>query len=113
MAEKWSASYRLVAGAGAEDIISIATVPPGKVLTIKLVHVAFPIDTLGMLDIALYYGNMKVYPNEGHMSGDNMTWVDEVDLKYFSQDPVRLYYKNRDEAAEKKAYIKLEGQCSG
>jgi len=112
MAEKWSISYHLVASPGAEDIISIATVPPGKVLKIKLVHVSFPIDTLGELDVALYYGNTKVYPNEGYMSGDNMTWVDEVKICYYSQDPIRLYYKNRNTAASKEAYVKLEGEIS-
>jgi len=103
-------SYHLVAGAGAEGFIDIITTPKGKVLDLKLIHVGFPLNTAGKLQVAIYYGGMKVYPDEGYMSGDNMTFVDEVELRYFSQEPVRLYYKNLDTEASKEAYVKLEGE---
>jgi len=51
-----------------------------------------------------------VYPAEGFMTGDNTTFVDEIDVRYHSQDPIRIYYRNRDTAAEKKCYLKVEGE---
>jgi len=110
MAEKWSVSYHLVAGAGAEDIISIATVPPGKVLTIKRVEVFFPTGDNDELHVALYYGNMKVFPDEGDLVGDNIKYDKAVELKYYSQDPIRLYYKNDNTTYERIADIVVEGE---
>jgi len=110
MGKKVSFPYAVVASPGAEDFVTIATVPPGKIFHAKLFHINFPIDTGGLLDIALYYGNLKVYPAEGFMTGDNTTFVDEIDVRYHSQDPIRIYYRNRDTAAEKKCYLKVEGE---
>jgi len=110
MAEKWSVSYHLVAGAGAEDFVTIATVPPGKVLTIKHVEVFFPTGNNDELHVAFYYGNMKVYPDKGDLVGDNIKYDKPVCLKYYSQDSIRLYYKNDNTTYERVADIVLEGE---
>jgi len=110
MSEKASFPYALTASPGAEGFVTIATVPAGKIFHAKLIHMNFPIDTGGLLDVALYYGNLKVYPTEGFMTGDNTTFVDEIDVRFFSQDPIRIYYRNRDTAAEKRCYLKVEGE---
>jgi len=112
MGKKVSYAYKLTADPGAKGFVNIVKVPPGHTLLVKLVHIAFPVDTLGELDIALYYGDLKVYPDEGYITGDNMTWVDEVHLHYFSQDPIKLYYRNRNTEVSKEAYVKLEGELS-
>jgi len=110
MGEKASFPYALTASPGAEGFISIATVPAGRIFHAKLFHINFPIDTGGLLDIALYYGDLKVYPEQGYLTGDNTTFVDEIDVRYFSQDEIRIYYRNRDTAAEKRCYLKVEGE---
>jgi len=109
MEKKVSIPYHLTAGPGAEGFETIYTVLGGKRLKVTLVHIAFPIDTTGKLGVALYYGLRKVYPKDGLIRGDNMTWVDEVKLEWGSGDPVKLYYKNDDTATSKEAYVKLEG----
>jgi len=110
MAEKWSVSYHLVASPGAKDIISIATVPAGKVLTINHIEVFFPTGVSDELHVAFYYGNTKVFPSEGDLVGDNIKYDKPVCLKYYSQDSIKLYYKNDNTTYERIADIVLEGE---
>jgi len=110
MGEKASFPYALTASAGAEGFVTIATVPAAKTFHAKLFHINFPPDTAGLLDVALYYGDLRVYPEQGFLTGDNTTFVDEIDVRYFSQDEIRIYYRNRDTAAEKRCYLKVEGE---
>jgi len=110
MGEKASFPYALTASAGAEGFVTIATIPAGRTFRAKRIHVHFPVDAAGMLDVALYYGDLKVHPTEGLLTGDDTRFTDEVDVRYYSLDPIRIYYRNRDTATEKTCYLKLEGE---
>jgi len=112
MGEKWSASYHLVASAGAEGFVTIATVPDGKVLNLTLVKIAYPVGTYGELKNALYYGNMQVVPDEGMANGDNLIWRKVCSVRFFSGDPLRFYYKNENATETRECYVELEGELS-
>jgi len=110
MAEKWSVSYHLVAGAGAEGFVDIATVPAGKILKVNRLEVFFPTGDNDELHVAFYYGNMKVFPDEGDLVGDNIKYDKRVSLRYYSQDPIRIWYKNDNVTYSRVADIVVEGE---
>jgi len=110
MGKKVSIPYRLTASPGASGFINIYTVPAGMILTIKKIIVHFPSGTLGQLHLRLYYGHMKVYPQNDYISGDDVKFEDEVDITYWSADPVRLWYENVNTAEARYADIKLEAE---
>jgi len=107
--KKVSIPYRLVAGPGATGYVDIYTVPPGKILHAKRVVVHFPSGVAGELRVALYYGNMRVYPDKPYVSGDDVTFDDKIDVTFWSQDSVRLWYENTNAAEPRSCHIKLEG----
>jgi len=94
---------------GKEGFQAIYTVEPGKILTTKLVQIAFPAGTYGELYIALYYGNMKVFPETEYVSGDNVLFRKNARLKYWSQDPVLVWYKNVNTTETRDCFIDIEG----
>jgi len=107
--EKVSIPYRLVVGAGLKGEAIIYTAPAGAILHIKKVRVHFPAGVAGELHIALRYGNLKVWPATDYANGDDVTIEDEVDLRYFSGDPIRLWYENISTTEPRSVDIKLEG----
>jgi len=109
VSEKVTISYHLVAGPGAEGEVSIYSVPPGQVLSLRAAQVAFPAGTYGELHIRLLYGNLKVWPATDHVSGDNVLVRKEVDVKYFSGDRVLIWYRNTNATETRDAFISLEG----
>jgi len=112
MGEKWSASYHLVAAPAAEGFVDIAVVPGGKALRVTRLEVFFPTGTADELHIAFYYGEMKVFPEVGDLVGDAIKYDKPVDLRYYSQDPIRVWYKNDNVTAERVADIVVEGEVS-
>jgi len=110
MGKKWSASYHLVAAPAAEGFVDIATVPSGKILKVNRVEVFFPAGVHDELHVCFLYGNMKVFPNEGDLVGDNIKYDKPVDLRYYSQDPIRVWYKNDNTTYERVANIVVEGE---
>jgi len=110
MGEKWSASYHLVASPGAEDFVSIATVPAGRILRLKRIQVFFPTGNADELHVAFYYGDLQVFPDEGDLVGDDVKYDKQVDVRYFSQDPIRVWYKNDNTTYERIADIVVEGE---
>jgi len=110
MGEKWSASYHLVASPGAEGFVSIATVPSGKSLRVTRLEVFFPTGVSDELHVAFFYGDMKVFPEEGDLVGDAIKYDKPVDLRYHSQDPIRVWYKNDNATYERIADIVVEGE---
>jgi len=109
MNEKVHYSYHLEAAAAAEGFVSIVSVPPGQVLTIHKVEIVFPAGTEDELHIALYYGNQKVLPVEGTFRGDSVRYEKSVELKYYSEESVLLYYKNENTTYARIADIVIEG----
>jgi len=81
-------------------------------LTITLAKIAYPVGTYGELKNAIYYGNMKVLPDEGLVNGDNFVWRKAVELRYYSEDPIKLYYKNENTTEKRECYVELEGELS-
>jgi len=106
---KVSIPYRLVAGPGTTGYVDIYTVPPGKILHTKRVVVHFPSGVAGELRVALYYGNLRVYPDRPYVSGDDVTFDDKIDVTFWSQDSVRLWYENVSPTDARAADIKVEG----
>jgi len=94
---------------GATGFENIYTVKPGKTLTVKVVQVAFPAGTYGELQIAIYYGNLKVWPETDHVSGDNVLFRKEARIKYYSGDPVRVWYNNTNATETRDCFMDLEG----
>jgi len=107
--KRFSASYHLVASPGAEGFATVAEVPAGKVLRLQKFEVQFPTGTSDELEVALYYGNIKVYPNEGVLVGDNVRYEKDVEATYFSGDPIKVRYKNLNATYERVCDIVVEG----
>jgi len=112
MGEKWSASYHLVAAPAAEGFIDIAVVPSGKILKVNRIEVFFPTGTADELHIAFYYGEMKVFPDEGDLVGDAIKYDKQVDLYYYSGDPIRVWFRNDNVTTERVADIVVEGEVN-
>jgi len=109
MGKKVSIPYRLVVGPGLKGETTIYTVPAGAILYITKVIVHFPAGVAGELYIALKYGNLKVYPATDYVNGDDVTLEDDVELYYYSGDPIRLWYENVNTTEPRSCDIKLEG----
>jgi len=105
----YSLAYRLTAGPGEEGIRVIGSAPPGAVFHVRRVEVQFPRDTLSELEVALLYGELQVFPNEGVLTGDDVKYEKPVRLTCYSQDPIRLRFRNLNAAASKTCEIILEG----
>jgi len=104
-----SIPYRLVAAPGEEGYRTIYTVQHGMTLRVRKVHVHFPIASAGELRVALYYGNLKVYPETDWICGSDVDFDDCVDLTWYSGDRVRLWFENTNAAEERSCDLKLEG----
>jgi len=109
MGKKVSYSYKLEADPGAEGFVTIHTVEAGCILHLKKVEIAFPTGTEDELEISFYYGNMKVLPKQGVFTGDAVKYEKQVDLRYFSGDPVKVYYKNLNATLSRVCDIVIEG----
>jgi len=107
--EKASLTYRLAASPGDSGFATIYTVDPGRILKIHKVIIHFPSGTAGELRLALYYGNLKVYPKTPYVNGDDVKLEDYVDLTWFSGDDVKLWYENTNVTTARYADVKLEG----
>jgi len=107
--EKVTIHKHLSISPGATGFELIYTVDPGKILTVKIVQVAFPAGTYGELHIAIYYGNLKVWPKTDYVSGDNVLFRKGVSIKYYSGDPIRVWYKNTNTTETRDCFIDVEG----
>lgn len=108
MGEPVSIPYFLTQDTVTSGFVDIYTVPDGKTLHVNKIHVQFPAGTNAELEVALYYGDMKVSPATDNFAGDDARYEDKIDVKYFSGDLVKIWY-NCTKAAAKIANIKLEG----
>lgn len=106
--EPVSIPYFLEKSAIETGFIDIYTVEAGKTLRVTKIRVQFPSGTGGELEVALYYGDLKVAPETASYKGDDARFEDDIDVAYFSGDPVRLWY-NCTIANARKANIKLDG----
>jgi len=39
-------------------------------------------------------------------------WRKAVELRYYSEDPIKLYYKNENTTEKRECYVELEGELS-
>jgi len=108
--EKYSVSYHLVAAPGAEGFATIHIVQGGRIFHIKRIEVFFPTGVSDELEISFWYGNLQVFPNEGVLVGDNIKYDKQVDLRYYSGDPVKVRYRNLNTDFERVCDIVLEGE---
>jgi len=97
-------------GPGETGLEAIYTVQPGKVLTVESVQIAFPAGVYGELHIALYYGNLKVWPETDYVSGDNVLFKKEVRLRYWSGDRILVWYRNVNTTQVRDCFVDLEGR---
>ena len=109
MPKKVSVPYHVTAAGGATDTVSIFRVPSARKLKVNKVTVAFPTGTYGELEVALYFGIRRVFPQGRNITGDNMSFGKDVDLTWFTGDNVLLYYKNNNATQTREAYVDLEG----
>jgi len=110
MGKKVSYSYKIEADPGAKGFKTIHTVEAGCILHLKKVEIAFPTGTADELEISFYYGNMKVLPKQGVFTGDAVKYEKQVDLRYFSGDPVRVYYRNLNATYSRVCDIVISGE---
>jgi len=108
--KKYSVSYHLVASPGASGFVTIHRVQPGMIFKIMRIEVFFPTGVSDELEISFWYGNRKVFPDEGVLVGDNIKYDKEVDLCYYSGDLVKVYYRNLNTTYERICDIVLEGE---
>jgi len=107
--EKYSVSYHLEADPGAKGFKTIHKVQAGKIFHIKRIEVFFPTGTEDELEISFWYGNLQVFPNEGVLKGDSIKYDKQVDLWYYSGDPVKVYYNNLNTTYKRVCDIVIEG----
>jgi len=106
--ERFAKSIKITASAGESGLKDFYVVEAGRVLTLKTLRLAFQSGTAGKMDIAIYRGVHKVHPTEGYLVGDAEPFEDELDILFFSEETIRIYYNNRD-TVERFAIVKLEG----
>jgi len=102
--------YHLTAGPGAVGEVGIYTVPPGKVLTLHMTQVKFPSGTAGELEVSLLYGNMRVWPEDRPVTGDDVIYEKCITGEYRSGEEVVLAYKNLNVTTSREAYVQVEGE---
>ncbi len=109
MARKISICYKVTASAGAEDKTSIYTVEAGKRFKLESCYVSFPAGTYYELELAFYYGDKKIAPEENNYVGDNQNYEDVLDFTIESGESLLLYYKNNNTTNTKEAFIIVRG----
>ena len=109
MARKITIPYSLTVSPGAEGDVILYTVPSGYKLKIEKIVTLFPAGTYGELEISLYRGNERVYPEERPLVGDNVLLEDDVELEYPAGSKVKLHYKNTNSTETRVAYIYIKG----
>jgi len=107
---KISASLHLVASPGQEGEVELYKVPSASTLRSLSLNIHFPVGTLGDLELALRHGLFQLMPARGRYTGDGTVIVDNSDGKWWSDESVRLYFKNTNTAENREAYILLEAE---
>jgi len=107
---KVSASYHLVASPGQEGYVDLYEVPRARILHNVAFTVHFPIGALGDLEVALFHGIMQVLPDSGKYTGDGSTFQDRTDGRWWSNEKVKLYFKNTNTTENRECYVLFEGE---
>ena len=95
---------------GYEGDIILFTVPPGSKLTNVKLILYFVRDTNFMLEVYVKYGNMKILPEQGVYSGENMRVEINIPVTYQAQENVVIHVKNKDTTNAKKLACHLKGE---
>jgi len=104
-------SLHLVVDPGTEGYATVATVPEGQSLTVKRITVLFPAGVYGELEIELTKGTMKVFPEAGTITGDNVLLQFDVnDVVYGSSENVAIRYRNTNSIEVREAFIYISGE---
>jgi len=104
--------YHLSASPTTEAKVSIYKIPPAKRFILTKIEVAFPVGTYGELEIALYRGHMRLWPEERNVTGDDVHYVKELRWEFDSGSEILLYYKNVNTTQVRDAFIVLEGELA-
>ncbi len=106
--DEWSRGYTLIAGPGEEKTIDAITME--QHVRLRKIQVSFPQGAAGELEVAVLYGNRRIAPTEGTISGDGSTFTFEVDIPYHKGSSIKIYYKNSNTTEQKRAYFLFAGE---
>jgi len=110
MGRRISIPYYLRADPATKDFVTIYTIPKGKKAVLKKITIRFPAGTNGELRLALYYGHMKVAPETPYWNGNDVRFIETLNIPYWSQDPVLLWYENVNTTAIRESSILIEAE---
>jgi len=97
----------LTLAANSEGKTPVYTVPY-KHIVVRRVRAHFPDDGLGDITLALYYGDMKVFPKEGFIYPTSNVFDERLEAHYFLGDDVLVYWKNINTTSSYRVVLDLE-----
>jgi len=109
MVERVTIPYRLEAPAAKAGEVEVFRAPNGKMFTLEQLEIRFPAGTAGDLRVQILYGQLRMIPYEGSYSGDGTKFVERVQVRYWSGDPIRVWYQNVHATDTKFCDISFEG----
>jgi len=109
MSRKISIAYKVTASGGAEGKTSIYEVEAGKRFKLESCYVSFPAGAYYELELAFYYGDKKIAPEENTYVGDNQAYEDVLDFTIESGEDLLLYYKNNNSTQTREAFVIVRG----
>jgi hypothetical protein len=109
MAKRFSATYHLIANAGASGDVTIYEVEAARSFKTESVYVSFPAGTYHELEVSIYRGIKQIAPGYGVYVGDNQVIEDEFIEDISSGEHVILHYKNNNATQTREAFVIVRG----
>ena len=81
---------------------------PYKHIVVDRIRAHFPDGGLGDITLALYYGDMKVFPRKGFIYPTSNVFDERLEAHYFLGDDVLVYWKNINTTSSYRVVLDLE-----
>jgi len=104
-----SIHYFISASPGAEALVGVYKVSPGKRFKLERVQIFFEMGTAFELEVAIFRGLEQVKPTTGVYKGEGNVFVDVTGVWFGPGEEVKLWYKNLSTTDIRKATLLLEG----
>ena len=110
MARKYHVAKTIIVNPSQTAKFELFRVPTARSLIIKEIYIHFPTGSNYTLLVSLYRGEEKVFPIVGEITGDNVLFKFDVELRYDSNSIVYARISNTDDTNAHRVQIIIIGE---